>query len=47
MSSINFKTIAARLTTTRLESYLQATRGDIGAAIRLYDWNTSVGQCST
>ena len=42
MSSINFKTIAARLTTTRLESYLQATRGDIEAAIRLYDWNTSV-----
>ena len=33
MSSIDFKKIATRLTTTRLESYLQATSGDIEAAI--------------
>ena len=42
MSSIDFKKIATRLTTTRLESYLQATSGDIEDAIGLYDWNTSV-----
>lgn len=42
MSSIDFKRIGARLTTTRLGSYLQATGGDIEAAIGLYDWNISV-----
>ncbi len=42
MSSIDFQIIATRLTTTRLGSYLQATGGDIEAAIRLYDWNASV-----
>ena len=41
MSSINFQVIAQRLTTTRLGSYLQATNGDVEAAIRLYDWNIS------
>ena len=42
MSSIDFQIVATRLTTTRLGSYLQATGGDIEAAIRLYDWNASV-----
>ena len=42
MSSIDFKKIATRLTKTRLASYLQATSGDVEAAIGLYDWNTSV-----
>ena len=42
MSSINFQVIAQRLTATRLESYLQATNGDVEAAIRLYDWNSNV-----
>ena len=42
MSSINFQVIAQRLTATRLASYLQATNGDVEAAIRLYDWNSNV-----
>ena len=42
MSSINFQVIAQRLTTTRLGSYLQATSGDVDAAIRLYDWKSNV-----
>ena len=41
MSSINFREVAARLTTPRLRSYLQAAGGSVEAAIRLYDWNTS------
>lgn len=34
--------IATLLTSARLRSYLQATRGDLAAALRLYDWNTAV-----
>ena len=30
------------LTTVRLRSYLEATGGDLPAALRLYDWNTLV-----
>ncbi|ALG85541.1 hypothetical protein [Gordonia phthalatica] len=30
------------LTTVRLRSYLEATQGDLPAALRLYDWNTVV-----
>ncbi|WP_423923568.1 hypothetical protein [Candidatus Poriferisodalis sp.] len=41
MSSINFQEVAARQTTPRLKSYLQAAGGDVEAAIHLYDWNTS------
>ena len=41
MSSISFQEVAARLTASRLESYLWAADGEVEAAIRLYDWNTS------
>ncbi len=41
MSNINFQEVAARLTASRLESYLRAANGEIEAAIRLYDWNAS------
>ena len=44
MSSINSQVIAQRLTTARLGSYLQATSGDVKAAIRLYDWNSDVSR---
>ncbi len=42
MKSTTHDIIVARLTQDRLESYLIATDGDSGAAIGLYDWNTSV-----
>ncbi|MBM7366238.1 hypothetical protein [Gordonia hydrophobica] len=34
--------LGSLLTVTRLRSYLAATRGDLPAALRLYDWNTVV-----
>ncbi|NLG45918.1 hypothetical protein [Gordonia sp. (in: high G+C Gram-positive bacteria)] len=34
--------MAKLLTSTRLRSYVDATRGDLPAALRLYDWNTVV-----
>ena len=41
VSSINFREVAARLTAPRLKAYLKAVGGEVEAAIRLYDWNTS------
>ncbi|WP_419839149.1 hypothetical protein [Candidatus Poriferisodalis sp.] len=41
MSIINFQEVAVRLTASRLESYLQASDGEIEAAVRLYDWNAN------
>lgn len=40
MSSVNYQVVAHRLTQDRLASYLQATGGNLGSAIDLYDWNT-------
>lgn len=34
--------LSSLLTMARLRSYLDATRGDLTAALRLYDWNTVV-----
>ncbi len=41
VSNINFREVAARLTAPRLKPYLKAVGGEVEAAIRLYDWNTS------
>ena len=41
MSSIDVHIVAQRLTVARLGSYLHETGGNVEAAIRLYDWNTS------
>jgi hypothetical protein len=43
MSTINHVTIAERLTTDRLQSYLAASGGDLPLAIELYDWNARIG----
>jgi hypothetical protein len=43
MSTINHAAIAQRLTMDRLQSYLQATNGDLERAIALYDWNAQMG----
>lgn len=43
MSMINHVTIAERLTTDRLRSYLAASGGDLPVAIELYDWNARIG----
>ncbi len=42
MSTFDHRVIADRLTPDRLDSYLEATRGDLDAAIKLYDWNIRV-----
>ncbi len=43
MTAFDHRVIADRLTPDRLGSYLEATGGNLSAAIDLYDWNTQVG----
>jgi hypothetical protein len=42
VSTIKHSSIAARLTTDRLTSYLMVSGGDVPKAIALYDWNTGI-----
>lgn len=43
MSTFNPQILVERLTTARVDSYLEAAGGDVPAAISLYDWNARVG----
>ena len=43
MSTTSQENLVKRLTRERLESYLEASDGDIAAAISLYDWNALAG----
>ncbi len=43
MSNFDHRVIVERLTPDRLGSYLEATDGDLEAAIGLYDWNIEAG----